>query len=78
VYLRREVPDGRDVSSRAEGPHEVADVADAAGGGEADGQVQCLPPDGCRLHRLVLGGIGGREQGEVESPASYVAVVHVQ
>ena len=31
AYLRREVPDSRDVGSRAEGPHEVADVADAAG-----------------------------------------------
>ena len=46
AYLRSEVPDRRDVSPGAEGPHEVADVADATGGAEADGQVQCLPPDG--------------------------------
>ena len=61
AYLRREVPDGRDVGSRAEGPHEVADVADAAGRGEADRQVQCLPPDSRRLHWLVLAGVGGGE-----------------
>ena len=42
AYLRREVPDGRDVCLRAKGAHEVADVADAAGRGEADGRVQCL------------------------------------
>ena len=31
AYLRREVPDGRDVRLRAQDAHEVADVADAAG-----------------------------------------------
>ena len=40
AYLRREVPDRRNVGSRAEGPHEVTDVADAAGGGEADGRFR--------------------------------------
>ena len=55
AYLRREVPGGRDVCLRAKSAHEVADVADAAGGGEADGQVQCLPPDGCCLYGLAHG-----------------------
>ena len=45
AYLRREVPDSRDIGSRAQDAYKVADVADAAGGAEADGQVQCLPPD---------------------------------
>ena len=31
AYLGREVPDRWDVGLGAEGPHEVADVADAAG-----------------------------------------------
>ena len=30
AYLRREVPDSRDVGSWAEGPYEVTEVADAA------------------------------------------------
>jgi hypothetical protein len=72
-YLRREVPDGRDVGLRAQDAYEVADVADAAGGGEADGQVQCLPPDDRCLLGFALGGVGGGEQGEVEGPATDVA-----
>ncbi len=66
------------VGPRAQDAYEVADVADAAGGGEADGQVQCLPPDDGRLLGFALGGVGGGEQGEVEGPAAYVAAVHVQ
>ena len=31
AYLRRELPDGRDVGLRAQDAYEVADVADAAG-----------------------------------------------
>src|SRR5437763_16740414 len=76
--LRREVPDRRDVGSRVQDAYEVADVADAAGRGEADGQVQCLPPYDRRFLRLALGGVGGGEQGEVEGPAADVAAVHVQ
>jgi len=40
--------------------YEVADVADAAGGGETDGQVQCLPPGGrCLLGSATIGETGG-------------------
>jgi len=78
AYLGREVPNGRDVCSRAQDAYEVADVADAAGRSEADGQVQCLPPDDRCLLGLALGGVGGGEQGEVEGPAADVAAVHVQ
>src|ERR1700678_1001732 len=78
AYLRREVADVRDVGLRAQDTDQVAYVADAAGGGEADGQIQCLPPDSRRLLWLALGGVGGGEQGEVEGPAAYVAAVHVQ
>ncbi len=62
AYLRRELPYRRDVGSRAEDPHKVTDVADATGRGEADGQVQCLPPDNGRLLRLALPRVGGGEQ----------------
>ena len=59
AYLRREVPDGRDVGLRAHNAYEVADVADAVGRGEADGQVQCLPPDGPL--NLIRGGMLGED-----------------
>jgi hypothetical protein len=78
AYLRREVADRRDVSLRAQSAHEVAYVVDAAGRGEADGQVQCLPPDSRRPLWLARGGVGSGEQGEVEGPAADVAAVHVQ
>ena len=78
AYLGREVADGRDVDSWAQDTNQVADVADAAGRGEAYGQVQGLPPDDRRLHWLVLRRVCGGEQGEVESPAADVAAIHVQ
>ena len=58
-YLGREVAHGGDVSTRPEPPCQVADVVDAAGRGEAYGQVKGLPSDGARPFRLVLGGVGG-------------------
>ena len=78
AYLGHEVPDGCDVGLRAKDSYEVADVADAASGSEAHGQVQCLPTDDRRLLGLLLCRIGGGEQGEVEGPATYVAAVRVQ
>src|SRR6266705_3148963 len=58
-HLGREVAHRGDVSARPEPPRQVADVVDAAGGGEAHRQVKGLPSDGARSFRLVLGGVGG-------------------
>jgi len=77
-YLGREVAHRGDVGACPEPPRQVADVVDAAGGGEANGQVKGLPTDGARPFRLVLGGVGGGEQGKIEGPPTDVAAVHVQ
>jgi len=63
---------------RPQPPHQVAHVTDAAGRGEAHGQVEGLPADGAGSFRLVLGGTGGGEQGQVEGPAADVAAIHVE
>jgi hypothetical protein len=78
AYLRREVPDSCDIGSRAQYANQVADVADAAGRGEADGQVQGLPPHDRRLLGFALRRVCGGEQGEVEGSAADVAAVHVE
>jgi hypothetical protein len=45
---------------------------------DADRQVQGLPTHDAGLLGLALGGVGGREQGQVEGAAPDVAAVHVE
>src|ERR1700736_900367 len=76
--LRREFPDCRNVGAWPKPPYKVAHVTDAAGRREADGQVKGLPSDVACLLRLVLRGVSGGEQGQVERPAAHGTAVHVQ
>ena len=69
AYLRREVPDGRDVGARAESPHRVADVAGREGCSQSTGcPTPLIPalllvgsevPVRCALIRLRGGGAAG-------------------
>jgi hypothetical protein len=69
AYLRREVPDRRDVGLRAQGAYEIADVATLRAEVRRAVRRQCLSPDNRRLFGFALGGVGGGKQGEVEGPA---------
>ena len=61
-YLRREVPDRRNISSWPEPPNKVTNIADAAGRVQAGGQVKGLPSHVARLLRLPLRSVGGGKQ----------------
>lgn len=77
-HLRREVRHCRNVSVRPKPPHKVTCVPHTPRRCEADSQVKGLPSDGTCLLGLVLRGVSGGEQGQVEGSAAHVTAVHIQ